>query len=1035
MKKKTSLILIVLLAFLSSAMGQIKVSGTVKDTDGNLIPGVSVIQKGTTSGATTDLDGKFALKVNNENAVLQFSFVGMKTLEVALNGKTYLEVKLESKNVGIDEVVVTAMGIKRSEKSLAYATQKLSGKELTAVPSSNFLGNLAGKTSGMQVSSSGSGVGSSVKIVLRGNRSIQGNNQPLYIVDGTPISSGNFSQTGAEGGYGGGVDAGGGLAGINPDDIESINVLKGATAAALYGSQASNGVIVITTKRGSSEKTVVNFTSTIQTDIPYMTYKFQDRYTMGVNGDKRDSDGAWGAKRTTEDLSNSFVNDFFNTGVMYQNGISISGGNKTSQNFISYQNTSASGIIPQNEFTKHNFSLRNTSTFFNKFVEVDGSVALTKQDIENAPAAPGQYYNPLVGLYLYTEGTSEFNKYKDTYEIPNPKRNGLMTQNWAHESDINKNPYWLVNRHSYSVGVEKIITKANVKLNFTDWLNLQFRGSYDKTNILSERKVHSGITTLVGAGGRYDYETNSNTQAYGDVLLSVNKQIDKISVNATLGSSINDSKLYIVKDYLADLSIPNLFDLSNFVGKGNADNVREHKQLQSVFGTVSLGYADIAYLDITGRNDWSSTLPSAYMSYFYPSVGGSLIFSQLMKNMNFNPEWLDFGKLRFSWTQVGNEMPYGLTHPEDKVNNKNGYPDSNTITPIKDLKPERSSSIEGGLAFRVLNNRLSFDLSVYQTNTKNQYFLVGNTTGTGFSKYYINAGEVRNSGMEFTLGFTPIKTKDFAWDGFLNLSFNKNKIISLPNQYKNNDGFELSNSGFKFRLYEGEEWGVMYGKRLKRDSEGRIIVTKTIENGNVGNLQLSQSDSEEKIGNVNPKYMFGIKNEFTYKNLSLGFLVDGKVGGNVVSLTQNFLDGAGRSAVTADARDNGGVHITGVLNTIVKEKGKADVTTTSNFDGKIDAQTYYKTAPIGEINVYKATNFRLRELSLAYALPQTLVSKLKVVSGARLSLVGRNLFFIYKDAPYDPDNILTTSGNGGSSADNFGLPTTRSIGFSLNVTF
>lgn len=1033
MKKKTSLILIVLLAFLSSAMGQIKVSGTVKDVNGNVLPGVSVIQKGTTSGATTDVEGKFALKVTNENAVLQFSFVGMKTLMLPLNGKTYFEVKLESQNVGIDEVVVTAMGIKRSEKSLAYATQKLSGKELTAVPSSNFLGNLAGKTSGMQVSSSGSGVGSSVKIVLRGNRSIQGNNQPLYIVDGTPISSGNFSQTGAEGGYGGGVDAGDGLSGINPDDIESINVLKGATAAALYGSQASNGVIVITTKRGASEKTAVSFTSTIQTDIPYMTYKFQDRYTMGVDGKKNQTNDAWGAKRTNEDLSNSFVDDFFNAGVMYQNGISISGGNKTSQNFISYQNTSASGIVPKNEFTKHNFSLRNTSTFLNKFIEVDGSIALTKQDIENAPAAPGQYFNPLVGLYLYPEGTSEFNKYKDTYEIPDPSRNGLMKQNWAHERDINKNPYWLVNRHLYSVGVDKVITKANVKFNFTDWLNLQVRGSYDKTNILGERKVYSGIETIAGRGGRYNYENNSNTQAYGDVLLSLNKQINKFSVNATLGSSVNDTRLYVVNNDLGDLAIPNLFDLRNFVGKGNANNRKEHKQLQSVFGTVSLGYADVAYLDITGRNDWSSTLPAKNRSYFYPSVGASLIFSQLMKNMNFNPEWLDFGKLRFSWTQVGNDMPWGLTEPADKINN-GGIIEANTVKPFTDLKPERSTSVEGGLTLRVLNNRVSFDVSAYQTNTKNQYFLVDNTSGSGFSKYYINAGEVRNRGMEFTLGFTPVKTNDFTWDGFVNFSFNKNKIVSLPSQYKDN-GFELSNSGFKFRLYEGEEWGLMYAKRLKRDSDGKIILTKVVENGVEGNLQLSQSNSEEKIGNVNPKYMLGFKNEFTYKNVSLGLLVDGRVGGNVVSLTQNFLDGAGRSEVTADARDNGGVHITGVLNTVVKETGKADVTTISNYDGKIDAQTYYKTAPIGEINVYKATNFRLRELSLSYMLPQSVVSKLKVVSGVRLSLVGRNLFFIYKDAPYDPDNILTTSGNGGSNADNFGLPTTRSIGFSLNVNF
>ena len=1033
MLRKSITSLFLLLSIFAMNAQQITVKGTVTDTKKEPLTGVTIIVKGTDNGATTDMDGRFQLNNVPANGNLEVSYVGMKSQTIPVNNRQVINVTLADDTELLDELVVTALGIKRSEKSLPYATQKISGSEITSVPTPNLLSSLAGKTAGMTVSGSGSGVGSSVKVVLRGNRSIQGNNQPLYIVDGTPINSGIFTQTGADGGYGGGIDAGGGMAGINADDIESINVLKGATAAALYGSQAANGVIVITTKRGQMDKTSISFTSSVQADIPYMTYKFQDRYAMGVNGENKTANDAWGAKKSNEDLSNTFVHDFFNTGTTFQNGIAISGGSKAIQNYLSYQNTTAKGIIPNNKFDKHNFSLRSTTALFDKFIEVDGSIALTKQNIDNAPSAPGQYFNPIVGLYLFPQGTTEFNKYKETYEIANPARNGLMKQNWPHERDVNKNPYWLINRYNYSHEMEKAIAKASVKFNFTDWLNLQFRGSYDKTNTVSERKVHAGIETIAGPGGRYDLYTVNNAQAYGDVLLSLSKQINDFSVNATLGSSINDSKIFSIDNTLGDLVIPNLFDLRNYTGVGRPINRKEHRQMQSVFGTASFGYADIVYLDLTGRNDWSSTLAAKNRSYFYPSVGTSFVFTELLNKNAQKINWLDFGKLRFSWTKVGNDMPWGLTNPQDQLSGS-GTINANTVAPFTDLEPEKSTSWEGGINLRMFNNRVSFDAALYQTITENQYFLVDNTSGSGFSKYYINAGKVRNRGFEMTLGYTPIQTKDFTWNGYLNFSTNKNLIVSLPEQYDNKNGFELSNAGYKSRLYAGQEWGQMYGKRLKRDEQGRIIVTQVVENGTKKGYELSQGD-DELIGNVNPKCMLGLKNEFTYKDFSFGFLIDGRFGGNVLSITQGFLDGAGRSAVTADARDNGGVQLEGVLKTITKVNGKKDVETFTDFNGKIDAQTYYKTAPGGEINVYDATNIRLREVNLSYNLPQSAVSKLKVVNSIRLSLIGRNLLFLYKKAPYDPENTLSTSGNGGANTDNFGLPATRNIGFSLNVNF
>lgn len=1012
------------------------VTGVVSDEQGVPVPGANVLIKGSNKGVATDFDGKYSLEAK-DGSTLVFSSVGFASQERKVQGggkSIVINVKLREEVQELTGTVVTALGIKRQEKSLSYATQTVSGKELTDVPASNVLNTLAGKTAGMSVSSSGGGVGGSVKIVLRGNRSIQGNNQPLYVVDGTPISSGAFTSNALGDGFGGGADTGDGMAGINPEDIESINVLKGATAAALYGSQAANGVILITTKRGSAEKISVSINSSVQADVPVQTYKFQDRYAMGIDGVNQLSNEAWGAERTTEELSNSFINKFFRTGFMAQNGISVSGGNNVTKNFLSYQNTSATGIMPGNTFGKHNLSLRSTATLFNKFLEIDGSIALTKQDTDNAPAAPGQYFNPILGLYLFPEGTTNFNVYRHTYEVPNPARNGLMTMNWNHESDVNKNPYWLINRHNYMFGVEKAIVKLNTKFNITNWLNLQLRGSYDKTATLAERKVYSGVTTLAGQGGRYEHKTQNYTLMYGDALLSANKSFENFSLSTTLGTSISDTKENSNEIQIFNLVVPNLFDLRNYTGiEGGTVNEKKHRQLQSVFGTISLGYKEMLYLDVTGRNDWSSTLPANNRSYFYPSVGTSVVFTEMLNRAEAKPEWLDFGKLRFSWTQVGNDMPWGLTEPYDQLQ-KGGIIVANTIKPFDDLKPERSNSLEAGINLRMLKNRLTLDAAMYKTITENQYFKVDNTSGSGYSQYYINAGKIQNRGFEVTLGFTPIQNENFTWNGYLNYSINENKVLSLPSQYADK-GFEISSVGYRFRLKEGEEWGRMYEKRLKRDANGNIILNQTIENGVDKGIQLQQSDDFEYIGNVNPKFLLGLKNEFNYKNFSLSFLIDGRFGGNVISSTQHFLDRFGRSERTADARANGGVPVQGILTTTIKTTGAPDVVTTQNFNGQISAQNYYKTAPAGETAVFSATNVRLRELSLSYNLPKSFVDKLKSVESIRLSLIGRNLAFFYRDAPYDPEITLSTGSNGLSNADLFSIPAARSIGCSININF
>ncbi|WP_329904229.1 SusC/RagA family TonB-linked outer membrane protein [Porphyromonas pogonae] len=1006
------------------AFAQKAITGTVVDENNEpLIQASVVIKSNTTIGTVTDANGKFTIKAS-PNDVLLFSYLGYTPQEIKVGSKTTINVKLAPDSKMLGEVVVTAMGIKRSEKSLPYATQKISGKALTEVPTTNFLSNFAGKTAGMSVSGSGSSVGSSVKIILRGNRSIFGNNQPLYVVDGTPINSGAFSQTGAEGGYGGGIDVGDGLSAINADDIESINVLKGASAAALYGSQAANGVIMITTKKGKEGKTSINISSAFQADVPYMTYKFQGDYGMGVNGVSKVTDAGWGPKQA---VNNSFVRDFFRTGTSFITGVNISGGSEKLQNFLSYQNTSAAGIVDKNTMSKHNISLRSTTNLFDKFIEVDGSVALTKQKINHAPTSPGQYFNPVVGLYLYADGTDSFNKYKQDYELFDPKTN-MMQQNWPVIGDINFNPYWLVNNHNYLSNMNKAITKLNLKFNLTDYLNFQLRGSYDRTWIENERKVMAAAFPSGKRGGRYEYMNDQFIWAYGDMLLQFNKTFGKLSVLATLGSSISDNQVRKHEYKLGDLQIPGIFDVNNYINgdKPGVGQTKEHRQLQSVFGTASLGYDDLVYLDFTARNDWSSTLPKQNRSFFYPSIGSSFIFSKLMRDNDVLPSWLNFGKLRLSWTQVGNDMPWGLTNPLDKLKAGGGI-EANTVKPFTDLKPEKSTSVEAGLNLRMFDSRLTLDMAWYQTNTVNQYFLVDNTSGSGYSQYYINAGKVQNRGFEATLGFTPIRNNDFEWTGTLNFATNKNKIISLPDVYKDK-GLPLSAGAFSYRLYEGKEWGEMYAKRIKRDEQGRVILSQKGSE----DYQLSQTSDEERIGNVNPDFNLGMYNEFRYKNFSLGFQLDGRFGGNVISTTEAMLSAKGRSEQTGNARNAGGVKVPAVLN---KYDANNKLISSEEFTGLINAQKYYQKATAADVALYKATNIRLRELSLSYNLPKILIDKTKFITGARISFIGRNLFFIYRDAPYDPEIALSTSGNGGGNADNFSLPSTRSFGISLNVNF
>lgn len=976
---------------------QKKVSGVVMDKDANMpLIGCNVVEKGTTNGTVTDLDGNYTLEVG-DNATLQFSYLGMSTLEEPLNGRTVINVDMVSDSQKIDEVVVTAMGIQRKAKSLTYATQQVSNQELTRAKDANMINSLQGKAAGLVITPNATGAGGSSKIILRGNKSAFGNNQPLIVVDGIPMN--NPKTTQLEGEYEG-RDGGDALGNLNPDDIASMNVLKGASAAALYGSMAANGVIMITTKRGRDGAARVDFSSNITIETPLAAPKLQGRYGAIKNGDQL-SAKSWGERINDNDSeAKDRLNDFFRTGSTYINSITINGGTERVQSFMSYANTTALGMLPTNDFQRHNMTARETFKLFKDRLTLDASLSYITQKATNRPHG-GTYINPLTGAYTFPVN-GNWQDYKENFEVYDGARN-LNAQNWYTSlDDFTANPYWVLNRIKSKEKRDRIMASITGKVKVTDWLNIQGRLSVDNTFDRFERKWHA--TTYEAwapkGNGRYRQERFDAKQFYGDLMANFNKTWnEKWELNASVGTSFMQTQVQnmILDSDKLGLVLPNVFLPENIGGNGNQKTTNPKKRLNSVFGTVQFGYNGMIYLDVTGRNDWASSL--AYtnnFSYFYPSVGLTLLLNEMIPMS----EKINLLKVRGSYSVVGNDVEAYITHPMDHYNL--GQLEPNTKQPFTEMKPEKMHSMEFGLDLAMFDSRLNFDITYYKTNNKNQYFSIDAPLASGYESYYINAGNIQNTGFESSISYRWDFNSDWSWKPEFNISYNDNKIKELSDKLK--DGVQLgSGAGVRFMLKEGGSFGDIYGKSLKR--ENGMIVT----NGGAPVL-----GEEEYLGNVNSDWHMGFGNTITYKDFNLYFLIDGSFGGNVVSMTQSYLDSFGVTEVTADARDNGGVDL---------------------GDGTMmDAQKFYeatagKDKAVGEY-VYSATNIRLRELSLGY----TFRNLLGASKNLNLSFVARNLFFFYKDSPFDPALSVSTA-NGWQGFDSFGMPASRSYGINLKVTF
>ena len=995
---------------------RVTVKGVVTDSKGEPIIGANILEKGTTNGIITNLDGEFTLNAP-ANATLVISYIGYEPISIALNGRTSLKVQMKEEALALETVVVTAMGIKKKEASLTYSTQQVGGDELTRAKDPNMINALAGKTAGVSITRNASGLGGSAKVSIRGIRSANadGNNQPLYVIDGVPMLNSVAEQAySAMGGNNdaGNRDSGDGISNLNPDDIESMSILKGASAAALYGSQAANGVILITTKKGKAGMQRIVFNSNLTVDHAICLPEFQDRY--GASGAT-----SWGTEDKNLKAYNN-VDDYFSNGVTATNSLSIMTGKEKMQTYFSYANTTAKGIVDVNKLQKHNITFRETASLFNDRLTLDANVNLMTQKIKNRPTSGGYYMNPLVGLYTFPRG-EDLSAYRDNNGFEKYDENRAMPlQNWYTDiNGFNQNPYWLTNRVTSNDKRFRTLAALSANLKINDWFSIQARGNVDYINDNYEQKMYAGTAADVAhQNGRYIKMNRQDFMIYGDVMAMFNKTWNDWTLNAAIGSSINTTKVNSLSLdsgksglYKANVfTVPNM----NLGGAGTSfidETANQRRTIQSLFATAQIGWKESIYLDVTARNDWSSTLAntkSENSGFFYPSVGLSWIIN---KTLNL-PEWISFGKVRASWAQVGNDLPIGITSPAQTITA------GGVVQPIdyyfaEDLKPEISNSIEVGTEWKFFDYRMDVDLTFYKTNTKNQLFSLPSSAGAAYKYYFVNAGNIQNMGVELTFGAVPILTNQFKWNTTLNFSRNKNEVKKLHDDLASFiQGDEGFSSSYTMRLVEGGSFGDIYGKAFERDKYGAIVY------GRDGLPQEIGSGNTAKVGNCNPAFLLGWGNSFTYKDFSFYFLIDGHFGGDVLAQTQAVLDQTGVSKVSGEARTMGYVDLEG--HHIYNIKGFYE-----QVGGRNGVTEYY---------MYDATNIRLRELSLGYTLPKRLLGRKQFVKKAELSFVARNLFFIYKKAPFDPDAVLSAS-NSNQGIDIFGIPTTRSVGFNVKLSF
>jgi TonB-linked SusC/RagA family outer membrane protein len=888
---------------------------------------------------------------------------------------------------------------------LTYASQQLAGEEIRRAAGPNFMEALSGKVAGIDIKVSASGVGGSTKAVLRGARSLSGTSEALYVIDGVPMVNNKGAQPGSYGGN----DRGDGLSSINPADIETVNVLRGANASILYGSQGANGVILITTKKGKVGKTVVDFNSSTVfeqvTGLPDLQFDYGT-----VGGDLN-----W--SKVKGNYKKDYVKDFFQTGSIATNSINVSGGNNQTTAYFSYSNITSKGAMPTNTYDKNTITLNQSTKLFNDKITLSSNVIFANEKSYNRPGA-GYYNNPLTGLYTFARD-KDFASYKENYQVFDQGRN-LYKQSWYSTYEFQNNPYFELNNNSKLATNNRVIANMKLAYDVMNHVKFETRANIDYNDVLYDnRYVAGGNSVSVSPNGSWSYSKYKDQSLYADAILTYNNNFGNFSLTGLLGASYQNNTFgegMNVANGTIPLQYPNFFSFSNMPYNVIFNSTINKTVKQGVFASANIGYKEVLFLDVSARNDWASTLAlTGNQSYLYPAFGLSAVISQMIQL----PEAISYLKVRASNSMTGNEVPFNVVNPWNSIGGAGGPSgiggiNRNSQVPFTNLNPEIITSNEVGTDIKFFNGRLGLDFTYYNSVSTNQFLSLAAPSGSGYSSYFVNAGKIVNKGFELTIDAQPFRTENFAWNTNINLSRNQNEIVELiaanPNYQVGGD-----DEGFASIIKAGGSFQDLYIFKFNRNSAGQIILSPA--------GVPTKAATQVKVGNVNPDLIAGWNHNLTYKDFFVSALINAKFGGVAFSKTEAFLDSYGASQRSADARLNATIPINAVSST-----GTA-VTS-------IDPVLYYSA--IGDRNkimepyVFSRTNVRLGQLAFGYNLKINKASFL--IKDASFSLVARNLFFFYKEAPFDPEQSMST-GNGMQSNDVFSMPSTRSIGFNVKLTF
>lgn len=1061
------LVLIVQLAFAQEKT----ISGTVADDTGLPLPGVNIIIKGTSTGTQSDFDGNYTIEAA-EGQTLIYSYVGFETQEIAIGASNTMDVNMQA-GAALDEVVVTALGISREKQSLGYSTQQVAGEDLSTIKTTNFTNGLSGKVAGLQVRRNNN-FGGSTNVVIRGITSLTGDNQALFVIDGVPISNQNTNNANQKNSSAGNYyDYGNAAADVNPDDIESVNVLKGAAASALYGSRAASGVIIITTKKGNKKKGLgVTINSNAQVGfVDKSTFaEYQNQYGAGyglenftyedITGDGVDDqlsnyldDASYGPhfdpnlyiyqwdafdpaspnylKKTPWTAAKNGPITFFETPVTLTNSISISNGLENGSYRLSYTKLDQKGLMPNSQIDRHNFTFSGTydisdkltATGFANYIKTDALGRNSTGYSDNVIGNMKQWWQTNVDLqdqrsiYMNTKRNIGWN--------PGSSAPGTSPIFWD-------NPYWTRYENYQNDGRSRFIGNLSLDYELADWVSVTGRVSTDTYNEQQEeRRAVGSVPTPFGVGrsnvgSGYLRRDLTVTETNYDLMFNFNGNItDNISISALLGTNIRRNEFNkLTSSTGGGLVIPGLYSLTNSkASMPNSEEVAQKIGVDGIYASASLGFGGIVYLDGTIRRDHFSTLPTEEAAFYYPSVSTSFVFSKLL-----NTDAISFGKLRVNYAQVGNGASFDQLYDTYTINQDIGYSVPVTAN-NKNLKPETTKSYEAGLEMRFLNNRIGFDVAYYKSNSFDQIIRVPISEATGQSRKLLNAGEIENKGIEVALNLTPVKTDDFSWMLSGNFTKNKSEVIALP------DGTETIQiasyqGGVRINAALGEPYGVIYGADYVYNENGDRVVG---ENGNY-----LKTGPNEIIGDTNPDWLMGITNTINYKAWSLGFLIDIQQGGAVFSLDQYYGENTGLYPNTAYINDlgnpvrnsieNGG----GYINPGVNENGEPNTVRVDAGNPDVGSPFGYATYPQSEF-VYDASYVKLRQASLTYTMPSRFLDN-TFMTGLQFTVTGSNLWIIHKNTPYaDPESGLSSGNAQGYITGS--LPTTQDYGFNIKAQF